>query len=482
MDKTNLTETNTLGETNALGETNTLGETTSGLTDTKTILYELLKHDRECRKLNMTDDLYRLCELKDKDWDYTVPTLTSATDVYDKDTFNDMSLEKFRSDFFKMYSMLRDFNWDNILIAGGCIGKFFRGSVNSQVDIDIFLYNLTPQEATERVKDICNDLVENEKKVWFKAHEKKTKNIISNVSCIKTSFTRTKGCLNIKLTSHTGRDINIQIIFRIYKTKSEILHGFDLGSSAVGFDGKDVWFTSLGKFAYEYGCNIIDLTRRSTTYESRLKKYFDRSFDIILPEFDITKLDLVRSWGKSNVCYLEHIGFQYTKINGSKIVVTQLYHDNINYSDYYDTDDSDSLKMFYTNLRYLLLNEYDKMVYTSDDLEGILNPRLMKKSFVDNVYSNIFERVKKQVYPQQLIEKYVDVVTPEFLFEHRRDRDILDHTEQKQLENVYSLLEKLYVSDCGISWLTENPSTQLTSSFNPVIENPKEWYGKCYLE
>lgn len=33
----------------------------------------------------------------------------------------------------------------------------------------------------------------------------------------------------------------------------------------------------------------------------------------------------------------------------------------------------------------------------------------------------------------------------------------------------------------GIKWITENPGRQWTSSINPVIEDPREWYGKDYL-
>jgi hypothetical protein len=36
--------------------------------------------------------------------------------------------------------------------------------------------------------------------------------------------------------------------------------------------------------------------------------------------------------------------------------------------------------------------------------------------------------------------------------------------------------------DFSVEWITENPTTQLTSSFNPIIEDPKLWYGDLYLE
>ena len=33
----------------------------------------------------------------------------------------------------------------------------------------------------------------------------------------------------------------------------------------------------------------------------------------------------------------------------------------------------------------------------------------------------------------------------------------------------------------GIKWITQNPGRQWTSSFNPIIADPREWYGKHYI-
>jgi len=104
-------------------------------------------------------------------------------------------------------------------------------------------------------------------------------NIDKNIHVINNCYTTTLyiGCYKI------------QFIMRLYKSVSEILHGFDLGSSAVGFDGSQVYLTTLSKYSYENMVNIIDTTRRSTTYEKRLSKYFYFGFDIIVPHFDFDK-------------------------------------------------------------------------------------------------------------------------------------------------------------------------------------------------
>ena len=49
--------------------------------------------------------------------------------------------------------------------------------------------------------------------------------------------------------------------------------GFDIDSATAGYDGNRVW--SLPRFhrAITKQYNLVDLSRRSTTYEYRLAKY-----------------------------------------------------------------------------------------------------------------------------------------------------------------------------------------------------------------
>ena len=60
-----------------------------------------------------------------------------------------------------------------------------------------------------------------------------------------------KGLVTVWITPMLGQDIldpiKIQIILRDYSTLSEVLHGFDLGSCSVAFDGDNVYFTGLGR-------------------------------------------------------------------------------------------------------------------------------------------------------------------------------------------------------------------------------------------
>lgn len=50
----------------------------------------------------------------------------------------------------------------------------------------------------------------------------------------------------------------------------QILQGFDVDSVCCGYDGTRVWCLPRAHRAFVTGCNRIDLSRRSTTYEMRL--------------------------------------------------------------------------------------------------------------------------------------------------------------------------------------------------------------------
>lgn len=85
--------------------------------------------------------------------------------------------------------------------------------------------------------------------------------------------------------------INVQVILRMYSSISEIIHGFDIGAAQVAWDGENVWFTSMGRVAYEQGINVLNLSKRRGTYEKRLIKYTDRGFGLVLPNLRLPNVD-----------------------------------------------------------------------------------------------------------------------------------------------------------------------------------------------
>ncbi|KAL0238374.1 hypothetical protein GEMRC1_012847 [Eukaryota sp. GEM-RC1] len=224
-------------------------------------LFSLLSSENLIKKGLEVDRLFRFAGLSDSDdliplMNFILKNMTIV--------FPQLQLI-FHLIFVQPLLTLRPYiSMDNLLIAGGAVQKVICGQdledVYSISDIDFFIYGInSTDQATARVNQFINELKEHCSYVVRGSH-----------------------CITV--------DAGCQIILRLYSSKSEILHGFDLGSSQVGFDGKQLYTTTLGKLSYTYMINIVDPSRRSTSYEYRLGKYLKRGFKIVLPNLDVKKM------------------------------------------------------------------------------------------------------------------------------------------------------------------------------------------------
>ena len=207
--------------------------------------------------------------------------------------------KEFADRFYNNYPFLKDIDMSNILFAGGSIQKYITNDINNYIpatstDIDVFFYGLTERQAIAKIYQINSILIK---------YLMERNRIDGNIAEQKIKYVNHNNFFSIYFPFRTMSGtsiIEIQFIYRLYSSISEILHGFDIGSSAVGFDGQIVYFTTLSKFAYEYKCNIIDTTRRSTTYEQRLSKYVARGFNIIMPQLNVDAVNRIYNYRVNN--------------------------------------------------------------------------------------------------------------------------------------------------------------------------------------
>lgn len=179
--------------------------------------------------------------------------------------------QEFNKRFFNSTGGLLSYlNWDNIVVAGGCINNCINESVNIKKNIsdtDIFLYGLTEEEGKNKIKDIINSV-----KSYCEDHLESKLHILKN-----------KYVISLVPKKINKRCYKIQIIIRLYKCIYEILAGFDIDSSAIAYNGVNVLLTPRSLNSFLTKLNVIDLTRRSPSYESRLYKYHKRGFGIYIP-------------------------------------------------------------------------------------------------------------------------------------------------------------------------------------------------------
>jgi hypothetical protein len=195
----------------------------------------------------------------------------------------------FRKNFnFLTDGVLQGLNMSNMVVAGGSVllsllhssnngnatisndqlarTTFYKRSAFVDSDVDIFLFALTPEEAIIKI-----DLV-------F-AHLRQFGD---------TTTIRSKHAVTF-LQEHPRRAV--QIVLRIYQSPAEVLAGFDVDCCSVAYNGDKVWATPRSRRALNGRLNVVDDTRQSPTYESRLLKYSVRGFAVVVPGFIHTKLD-----------------------------------------------------------------------------------------------------------------------------------------------------------------------------------------------
>ena len=132
----------------------------------------------------------------------------------------------------------------------------------------MFIYGLNEKEAVEKIKEIYAAIAE---------------------TCLRPPLIIINGHAITFYREFPERAI--QIVTRLYKSPSEILMGFDIGSCCVGYNGAQVFVAPRTIRSLNTRCNMVDMSRRSLTYESRLFKYARRNFAVVVKSITRSEID-----------------------------------------------------------------------------------------------------------------------------------------------------------------------------------------------
>lgn len=262
------------------------------LDDRKTIR-DALNEDDRCRHPGVTEGLYPLESLGPfRRLHRSLPVIQRESKREDlKNSDRAHSSEEFLRRLREV-SPLADFDFEGnrMCLAGGAVcglvmrppqGPGADPSLNNFHDFDLFLVGHESDEsATAAIAALERYLHDR----WCTPRSHKLQ-----------SF-RTQGCVTFRYDDwpEKSSEVLVQVILRRYATKAEVIHGFDLGSSAMLWDGKRVLLTALGALAAERGANVLNLKARRASYEHRLTRYFERGFEIVLPDLDSKALRALR--------------------------------------------------------------------------------------------------------------------------------------------------------------------------------------------
>jgi len=161
-----------------------------------------------------------------------------------------------KDDYPGVNEMLLEFN-GKLMAAGGAIFQAFHGVrfKTERSDIDIFFCGGQDCLA-EAVTFLTN--------YWLTMH-----NGGFYVRAVRTAHVTTLYLIG----DREDVESKVQFIHRLYPNAGSVLGGFDLGPSMMGWDGQHFIATELGAVSVFHRVLLIDTSRRSTSFEHRIKKY-----------------------------------------------------------------------------------------------------------------------------------------------------------------------------------------------------------------
>ena len=376
--------------------------------------------------------------------------LTKDMDIPQINSFPIVTKEEFMNNYdIFTEGILECMNWDNLFLAGGSVLSMVSKLPNDVVtneekrkyynkkypksDLDLYLYGLNEEQSTKKIYEIY----ENIKKV-----------LSCDCVCIRS------GKAVSIVSQYPNR--HVQVIIRLHMSPAEVLHSFDIDSCSIGYDGKNIWCTSRAHYAITNKRNTVDLTRRSFSYEYRLKKYNERGYGVVIPNFDQNKVDY-RIFVKTP-----------SQVTGlARLLVLENINDNVKHNLYRDVLNMHQATM-YKNIS--LSSTYEESDYTLVFLPW--GPEWNAKKIKDHMKKkNELLNNEEVKYPRYLC--FTGTIY-EVVKDNNIKKPLFEDIKEEQLYTNKFTFDK-------IKWnLPFENDVGLLGSFNTLTNDMNDWYNDAY--
>ena len=204
-------------------------------------------------------------------------------------------LEELRSSYTNLDKLLA-FKPSNMVCAGGAItSSLLQYEERRRGDADIFFYDRVTNEPVEE-GTVGFDTKEAEKTIrtifeWVQQEKAGLWYGLRNQNVTTLWICPITHRAELAAMSEEDRPRFImdegekyQFIHRVFPTKASVIGGFDISACMFLYDGFEIYGLPISLFVLKTGYIIADLSRRSPSFEMRLKKYANRyGFGIIVP-------------------------------------------------------------------------------------------------------------------------------------------------------------------------------------------------------
>jgi len=229
-----------------------------------------------------------------KNIDFKVPVTGKLGAYYQnddrKENMNNIP-DKIYADYNIIYEILL-LGEGKISLCGGSLVDLINHGYNKS-DWDLFFHCETVDEA-DNLLNKCLLLIENNK--------------LNGLTDILVHYKNQR----VHTVEYNG--IIIQFIKRVYKSKDQVLLGFDLAPSRIGYNPFDgVYTTICGGLSIAMTHFPLDTTQRSMSFGYRLSKYINKGFNIMYPGIPLNLNDTIETPDGKLMCYDNILRFMTKK-------------------------------------------------------------------------------------------------------------------------------------------------------------------------
>ena len=386
-------------------------------------LLNIINHNDSFRNYTNTglEDLYTLTEVNNTqvNHNFKYPTLMHRTESSED---NMISQKKYSDILLNKYPFMKELfkNVNGIILGGGGAEWVFSKKTLNPKDLDFFIFKPDDVIIAEP-----NNLNFDKNQTW---QTKQWKQLSTAVNIIFKFYknhniyqTFTKGLFTLEINTFP-ENIQIQFILRDYTSHSQILHGFDLSSCAISFDGTTTRFTALGAWSYLTKLNIVWPAYRSPSYEHRLVKYWNKGYGLVfvhmqeftlgvmnLPYLMLNIIYISGNFAYGNIFLESNIGYisDYSPSKTNYILSSSQIYENIRTQNIYNILQKKDIYTFYQ--KYSPYNKTNKINLASIAKHQCLNeiiPTEWFNSIIDRLpYEFIYIKAQKIIIDFYLLKQ-----------------------------------------------------------------------------
>lgn len=333
------------------------------------------------------------------------------------------------------------------MVAGGSVLNLILQNkyIVPITDVDIFLVNTTSDKhARKVVKTLILYLLD--------------------LSVGDYSITRGKFAINLNMAFnyqdyHTRLDF--QIILRRYNSPTEVLHGFDLDASGVGYYKGKYYATKRALYSISKMILHIDLERLSESYNYRLAKYSaQKGFTIVSPlPFPIEVLNTALKFNISR--------------RGRTLDTKMLYNSDMN----------STLEGLIILFRLIHKKRWNKDIISDYYKEASHSTNNPEEDLI-SIYQDSSNKTVSYEIKNDILEKNDTLDKLQILW-NRPSSGINGQPKEIQVKLMAAmmamdggpLLEKNSAISRRIKFITQDPGRQFTGSFHPLNYDLNHWNG-----